>query len=213
MPHADHYRNGVKLVSATELMSIINKPFLDKWKESLCSFQNGQCGFVRAKQVAEEASDLGNKVHEEVANWLTDGSLLNPSEWTSKIILKLSEAGIKKYLIEPESTLLDAESNLAGSPDFVGEDKDGKKFIGDLKIKNSLDTLTALQGVAYRYLIRRKHNEDINTMAVVWAKKKTKGMLVEIVMIDLNEWQDDWIALTKLWNRLNPSRKVVVHDK
>lgn len=219
MPHQDHYRNGVKLVSVTELMSIINKPFLEKWKRGLCSFQMGQCGFVAAEQVADEAADLGNKVHEDVAEYLKNNEMAK-TPWGFKIAEKLKEMGVQKYLIDPESTLIDQESGLAGSPDFVGTleneflpplfSSDG--FIGDLKIKNSLDPLTGMQGCGYRYLIKRMHGVDISQMLVIWAKKKTKSQLVEAVWIDLNDWYEDWKALVKLWNRLNPKRIVTIHE-
>lgn len=214
MAHVDRYHNGKKLVSATELLQVINKPFLERWKESLCSFQNGQCGFERARQVAEEAGDLGNKVHEYVEQYLKGQTVETTGEagdWAHKILLLYGTHTVTPSVIEPEETLIDTESGLAGSPDHVIM-WDGKLYIADLKIKNQLDPLTAMQGCAYRYLIRRLKGVDIKEMLVIHAKKKTVSKIVEPVFIDLTEWEEDWKALVRLWNRINPSRKVTVHD-
>lgn len=217
MAHVDRYHNGKKLVSATELLQVINKPFLEKWKQGLCSFQMGQCGFERAKQIAEEAGDLGNKVHEYIEAYLKSGGNSSPfdeteaAKWAAKITKLYIEHGVKPHLIEPEETLIDNESGLAGSPDHVIM-WDGNPYIADLKIKNQLDPLTALQGCAYRYLIRRLKGQDIKEMLVIHAKKKTVSKIVEPVFIDLDPWMEDWKALVKLWNRLSPSRKVTIFE-
>lgn len=216
MPHVDIYRNGKKLVSVTELTTIINKPFLEKWKEGLCNPNESICGFSKARQVAEEAADLGNEVHEQFAMWLSGSPLAEVSPWFLKLREKAEELQLRKYLIEPETTLKDEESNLAGSPDFVGRTaeviKQGEMahqdFIGDLKIKNSLDVLTGMQGAGYRYLLKRKHRVDINTMLILWAQKKSKNMTVKPVLIDLDKWVEPWKHLVGMWNVLNPGRKV-----
>lgn len=221
MAHKDHYRNGVKLVSVTELQKIISKPFLDTWRESLC--QKGLvCGFDAAKAVAEEASELGNRVHEDVAACITSGySYVPQTEWGAKINLKLQEMGVKKYLMAPEATILDVESNLAGSPDFVGQSSfysadEGLEvitsFIGDIKIKNTLDILTGMQGAGYRYLIKRRYKEDINKMLIMWGQKKTVGQKVKPIWIDLNEWTMPFQALVTVWNTLNPKRRVTLFN-
>lgn len=207
MPHKDYYHNGIKLVSATELQSIIHKPFLDKWRESLCTLENGQCGFIRAKQIAEEAADLGNQIHEDVADWFNGDS--PKTDWGLKIIVELNKMHVKKYLIDPETHLIDNESNLSGSPDFIGTDEN-KTFIGDLKIKNQLDSLTGMQGAAYRYLIKRLYNVDINRMLILWAQKKSKNMTVKPVWINLDEWVEPWKSLVNIWNCLYPKRRVVL---
>ncbi len=212
--HIDHYHNGKRLVSVTELQSLIDKPFLNKWRESLCECPahkkgDGICGFVHANKVAKEAAELGNKVHKEVAAYLQVGSSAVLQPWSKAIIERLSEMHIEKHLIEPETVLVDKDSNLSGSPDFVGASED-QVFIGDLKIKNQLDILTALQGCGYRYLIKRLYQVDISTMVVLWAKKKSKTMEVEPVWYDLNEHMDTWHSLIKMWNYTHSNRQVAI---
>lgn len=215
MAHVDRYHNGKKLVSATELQSVINKPFLEKWKESLCCPQQGQCGFIRAKQVAEEAGDLGNEVHRLVEEYLKGVEVsqsLNADAvgWATKIVALYKGHKVEPYLLAPEETLIDYESGLAGSPDAVIM-WDGKPYISDLKIKNQLDALTGMQGMAYRYLIKRLKGVDISEMLVIHAKKRTVSKIVEPIIIDLNLWVEPWKHLVGIWNVVNPSRKVVVH--
>lgn len=208
MPHKDFYRNGQKLVSVTELQRIIAKPFLDTWKESLCV--SGQvCGFDAARHVAEEASEMGNKTHEYVEMWLK-GFPVEPNEWGCRIVDKIVEMGISKCLIDPEQSIVDEESGLAGSPDFIGTCASEGIFIGDLKIKNSLDTLTGLQGAGYRYLIRRKFDVDINKMLILWAQKKSVKQTIKAVVIPLDPWVKPFEALVELWNTINQKRKVTL---
>lgn len=215
MPHVNHYYNGKRLVSVTELLTVINKPFLKKWTESLCDYQNGKCGFKEAQKVAEEAGNLGNAVHEQIEGWFKKGPMVEGAYevnmWSDKIIAHYQSKNVKPYLIEAEENLLDTESNLAGSPDHIIE-YDGMNVIADLKIKNSLDPLTALQGCGYRYLLKRKKNVDINKMLVIWCKKKTVGKLIEPIMFNLDEFTHYWKSLVDMWNMVNPSRKVVIHE-
>ncbi len=208
MVHLDHWHNGKKLVSVTELQRLIAKPFLDKWKQGLCV--PGQvCGFERAKQIADEAADVGNKTHEYIEHWLKGLPLVSDDLWGKKIADKITELGLIRAVVAPEEIIIDNESGLAGSPDFVCRDRE-RVYIGDLKIKNSLDNLTGLQGAGYRYLIRRKHNVDIDKMLILWAQKRTKGLTVKPVLIDLNLWVEPFKALVTLWNVVNPSREVAL---
>lgn len=212
MPHIDHYRNGVKLVSVTELQKIISKPYLETWKESLC--QKGLvCGFDAAKAIAEEASELGNKVHEDMEAWFR--GVAPVTDWGKKIAAHFTEAHVQAAFIAPEESLIDTESGLAGSPDAVirGIWKDYRGYaISDYKIKNQLDMLTGMQGAGYRYLLRCKYNVDINKMLVMWCQKKTVGLKVKPVWIDLNEWTEPFKHLVAMWNVLNPKRRVVIHE-
>lgn len=210
MAHKDHYYNGSRLVSATELVSIIDKPFLHRWRESLCCPQSGVCGFERGRQIADEAATLGIEVHEHVEKYLK-GEPITETEWGANIVSKLKQHVIKPYLIEPEETLIDNESGLAGSPDFVAV-WDDEPVIGDVKVKNQLDENTDDQGCAYRYLIHRKFGIWIDKMRILWCKKRTKSKLVEIVDIDLKANYDNWLALVKRWNKANPKRRVTIYD-
>lgn len=206
MPHKDIYRNGVKLVSVTELQRIVAKPYLDTWKESLCV--PGQvCGFDAARHVAEEAADMGNKTHEYVELTLKGIPPPSPDAWGARIVDKINEMGISKCLLDPEETIIDEESGLAGSPDFIGTCNEGM-FIGDLKVKNQIDANTDDQGCGYRYLIRRKFDVDIKKMLIFWCQKKSVKQTVKPVWIDLDSNQAAWEALVMRWNKANPKRSV-----
>jgi hypothetical protein len=219
MVHKDVWRNGQRLVSVTELQSIINKPFLEPWKISLCecpAHKNKNeklCGFIHAKKVVEEASELGNLVHEEVERYLNAGDEYSQTVWTPKIIEQLKLVKAKPVLIRPEQSMIDEESGLAGSPDGVFE-VDCPEYkgivIGDNKIKNSLDSLTGMQGAGYRYLLKRKHGVDVNKMLIFWAQKKLVTPKVKLVWIDLDEWQEPFKHLVELWNVINPKRRVTL---
>lgn len=235
MTHQDIWNNGVKVVSATTLPSIIGKDFLDKWRIKLCQckthtgtnksdfkdvelailnqFGVGHCGYVYADQVKDDAADLGNEVHKLMEVWLKTGNIGEASSsalmWADKIIEIYKQNNVKPYLILPEATLVDYESNLSGSPDFVNE-WNGEPEIDDFKIKNQLDKLTGMQGMAYRYLIRRKFNKDIRWMRVLWCQKENVGKQVKPILIDLDEWEKPWKSLVDVWNVLHPKRKVTL---
>ena len=234
IPHIDTYRNGIKLVSATELPSLIGKPFLSKWQQKLCQcrthreakktafkqvekealekFGEGHCGLVYADYVKDAAGDLGNEVHKIIEYWFNDIEIDAANEagaWAKKIINVCQQHNVKPSVIKPEEVLIDAESGLAGSPDLIME-WDGRIEIGDYKIKNQLDDLTGMQGCAYRYLIRRLHNVDIRYMRIFHCRKAHKDQDVKDVLIDLDEWTESWIGLTKVWNKLNPKREVKI---
>lgn len=237
MVHQDIFRNGKKLVSVTELTHIIAKPFLEPWKLKLChckthatakksafkpmeqkaleQFGQGHCGNVYADAVKDGAGDLGNEVHELVEQYFQGfipdtTARTEASVWAEKIIATYKEHNVKPAIIKPEENMIDADSGLAGSPDTIGE-WDGRIEILDTKIKNSLDELTGMQGMGYRYLLNRKFNKDIRYMRAIWCQKATVGQLVKPVLIDLNEWIEPWRALVCLWNTINPRRLVYLH--
>lgn len=234
MGHVDVYRGGRKLVSVTQLQSIIAKPYLEMWRNKLCQCKThalakktafkdaetdawtmlggGHCGFMYAEIVKTEAAELGTRVHKEVEEWFTTGQVLDSwANWTLPVIQLYEQHHAEPTIIRPEETLIDEESGLAGSPDQVLQ-WDGRNVIGDIKIKNQLDSLTGLQGAGYRYLLRRLKNVDINEMMVIWAKKEAKGFQVDAVSINLDEWMKPFKSLVDMWNVLNPKRMVKVLD-
>lgn len=199
-------------MSVTELQQIISKPFLEKWKKSLCQ-QGIVCGFDAAKAVAEEAAALGTQVHEDVEAWFRG---VEPQTlWGQKIVAQYKEAHAQAVLIAPEESMIDEESGLAGSPDAVirGVWADYKgTAISDLKIKNQLDTLTGMQFAGYRYLLRRKTGVDVNKGLIMWCQKKSKGQTVKPVWIDLDLWTEPFKTLVDMWNILNVKRQVRLHE-
>lgn len=198
--HQDLFHKGKKLVSVTQLQAIVSKPFLELWKQSLC--EENVCGFVAAKKIAEEAAEFSNVIHEEVAEYLNSGKEPS-SEWGIKIVNKMKEGEVKKHLLAPEETLRCNEALLSGSPDMVCEGF-GKVFIGDNKIKKSMDLATGAQLYGYRLLIRKNLGVDISVGAVFFGNKKT-GKL-DLKWIDLDDWKKYFEALVTVWNRHNPSR-------
>lgn len=241
MVHQDIYRNGIKLVSVTELQSIISKShFLDLWRIKLCHCKihikenkskltdierkiindSGidACGYIYGDKLKDTAGALGTEVHDLVERWLKNPSLewvkCSNEEallWANKIVEIYKQNNVKPYIIKPEQNLIDTESNLAGSPDTVAYWNNRPEIL-DTKIKNNLDELTALQGCGYRYLLNRLYNKDVRYMRPIWCQKKTKNQLVKYdIVYDLDEWMEDWYALVRLWNRLNSNRKVTLH--
>lgn len=236
MVHKDVWRNGVKLVSATEIPAIIGKYFLDLWRIKLCQckthkgtnkspfkkselivldkFGPHHCGYVYAEQVKDNAGDLGNDVHELVECWfnaIPHRDTIGPEaiEWATKIVTLYKQHNVTPKLIIPEGKMIDEASGLIGSADTIGE-WDGRLEILDTKIKNNLDELTGMQGMAYRYLIRRIYGVDIRFMRVIWCRKEHKDRDVKDVLIDLDEWVEPWKALITVWNKLNKKRQVKI---
>lgn len=235
MPHVDVWRNNKKLVSVTQLTTVIAKPFLDTWRIKLChckthatakktvfkpaeqealeKFGQGHCGNVYADCVRDNAGDLGNEVHSLIEQWFNgiDVSVLPKTEsaiWAHKIIEIYQAHKVKPAIIAPEECIIDAESNLAGSPDTIGE-WDGRIEILDTKIKNSLDDLTAMQGCGYRYLLKEMKGVDVRYMRPIWCDKSLVNKQVKTDLIyDLDEWMPHWYSLVDLWNVLNPKRMV-----
>lgn len=235
MPHIDVFHNGVKLVSATQLPALVAKPFLEVWRTKLCQckthelakktkfkpseeealakFGKGHCGLVYADNVKDDAAVLGNEVHSIVEEWFKTGNLqrslwsVEGYTWAEKIVALYKLHNVKPVIILPEENIVDEESNLAGSPDTIGE-WDGRVEILDTKIKNQLDDLTAMQGCAYRYLLKRKFGVDIRYMRAIWCQKSTVGKLVKDVLFDLDDWMESWKGLVLVWNKLHSKRQV-----
>ena len=155
--HRDEKR---KVKSVTEILSLINEPYIANWANSL--------GFKRISYSKElqRYADSGTKVHGEIEDFLTNGTCLIPDkEYTIGFLSFLN--WYKNTIIETQSCI-DVKlieqaimgKYFCGTLDalmVIG----GKLHVVDFKTSANISYKHFMQLSAYNYLLRRLDNPII----------------------------------------------------
>ena len=165
-PHAEALKNGLLMPSVTNVIDVMNKPFLQTWyakraAEDAVQVNTTHPGLMESKpaeaikwiagaalRTSNSAAELGDKVHEAV-EVLANGET---PEITPDI--KGHVKSWEKFVLEqaPNFKFLEATAygktpeghQYAGTADFIAE-INGKLYVGDYKTGKSIHTEAALQ--------------------------------------------------------------------
>jgi len=217
MARPDAYNDG--FVSVTEVIGILNKPFLVPWASKVTAERIKSCltdtkrswtldeaieaGKQEAIAVRDSAGSTGTKIHKCVEEYLA----------TLKISDELSEAELqifnefKKYVDEQDLRVVLQEEPIyhnsllfAGTPDLIC--RVGKKKpleIRDWKIKTKVDRYElGLQLGGYSILCREKFGESPKRAEGFCVNRSGKAFK-PIVFEDLAEWEQKFKNLLQVY--------------
>ncbi len=147
-----YYLDGVKMTGVTTILGVIAKPALIPWAVKTCAdyimdnCERHEDGWLVSekdlkeaksahRKKKESAGDVGTLVHDAVENYVKNGEIPELPENIMKMFNEFKDWYDEgKYtLIESEKKLYSEKHFYAGTVDLVIEDKDGRRFIADIK--------------------------------------------------------------------------------
>lgn len=224
-PHADALRNGLLMPSVTNVIDVLNKPFLQTWyakraAEDAVQVNTTHPGLMESKpqdaikwiagaalRTSNSAAELGDKVHEAV-EVLANGEV---PEITPDIkgYVKSWEDFVSEQ--NPNFRFLEATAygkigsglKYAGTADFIAE-FNGKLYVGDYKTGKSIHTEAALQLSALAHA-REIYDEVLDQMIPM--PKIDGGLVVHLtangyklhVVEDLAKPYEVFVQLRNVW--------------
>lgn len=174
MPH----REIKGIPSVTQILSVMDKPFLKRWY--------GTLGWEECERIKNESADYGTKIHEYVSRHLK-GEVVEGVTLVSVFASHYKELGRKAIEVEPEEPYQSKKYGYQGTFDWVEKDADGTLVIADLKITGRIYKEMGLQLAAYAQLYNEKHGTKIVTGRIYRLDKKT-GKLQIKEFVDLPKY-------------------------
>lgn len=201
MGHKDTILNGVKLPSVTEILGVIRKPYLERWRGAL---GNRECDAIQ-----KQSTDIGHKFHEAVEKDLQGIAITLEPEVAKMFFVWKEWADKNKLNCLPEhieKTVISTEHQYAGSPDAIGFiNNDPTLILFDWKTSNRVDFCEyAMQLSAYAQAIKETLGIELKDGRIVRVDKpfKVEKITLEDILIeDLPSHFDDFLAAKRLFNR------------
>jgi hypothetical protein len=171
MPHKRiKNKRGKDIPSVTEIIGILDKPFLRYWY--------GKLGTEECEKIKRESAEYGTSLHEQISLWLK-GVVPLTEEYGA-----LAQAFIRSYNrdpveVEPEEPYVSKKYGYQGTFDWVEKDADGTLVIADLKVTGAMHKEHGLQLAAYANLYNEKHGTDINYGRIYRLDKKTGKLQIK----------------------------------
>ena len=218
--------SGRQLPSVTSVLKVFNKPGLMYWMAKMqrtsdaALAEKSKTGKAAAKLILAntkptedsvgKATDIGNQAHAAI-EWVLRKKLGLPvgdKPVLSGEALACYEScrdWFKREGITPlgtERVLYDMDLGVAGTMDFYGEDKKGKKFLLDWKTGNRIYPEAYLQNVAYRHMAKRMKMPSSYGLIVRLPKE---GGEPEVVRVPKEYTFDDFVTTLncwKIWRRM-----------
>jgi hypothetical protein len=218
--------NDQQYPSVTTVLSVFNKPALQFWyakqqreKDALiaagCKTGKQAAKLIlankqAAKETLEKAVNIGNQAHAAI-EWVLRKKLgLHVGEkpvleGEARACYESCRDWFKSEGITPlgtERTLHDDELGVAGTMDFYGEDRKGRKFLLDWKTGNRIYPEAFLQNVAYRHMAKRMKMPSAYGVIVRLPKE---GGEPEVKRVPEEYTIEDFkaaLAAWKIWRRM-----------
>lgn len=194
--------NGEKYPSVTTILSVIRKPFLERWR--------GNLGNHEADRVSREAADYGTAVHAAL-HAINLGEKLQVEENIS-ILTDAYEQWKEEHIervISSEIMVANHDLRYAGTADALVQLRgDSFPTILDYKTSNYVGKEWALQLSAYREALLAEYG-SIRRMILQFPKKDQAG---ELYIHEYTNHDTDWnafMAAHTLWHMLEGKTNLV----
>ena len=197
-----YHLDGERLPSVTQILGVIRKPGLEKWR--------GDLGNAEADRIGREAADFGTRVHsacELIAKGQYD--TLGTFDFDEDLLPFVGEyvgwfnANVREVLA-CETRLASVTHRYAGTVDLVAVLMTGETAVIDLKTSSMVDSGFGLQLEAYRRALMEQDGIEPTRRLVVQMPRKKPGHL-EVHEFEPETALDDWRAFLSasiLWHRL-----------
>lgn len=199
MPHSDYFLNGKRIPSVTEIISILNKPFLVEWSNKL-----GLKG-INVNEVLLESQEIGTDFHEAIANYFKkklDISKIKPEvkEMLKKFLRWRKIKDIMPMLIE--YPLISTRYEYGGCIDLVAVLEDDLTLL-DFKTSKRIYPIYRLQLAGYWQLLS-ENGIEIKQAGIIKVPRASSSPIEEIYFRDLQQEMDYFIILAETYKKLLP---------
>lgn len=200
MPHKDHVdKSGNILPSVTQVLDIVNKPYLCLWY--------GKLGIKKATALKEAAGLYGRNVHAGIEAHITNTPVqleLSPIEKTS---IESALEWVETSSFQPikvEFSYTSDNLGFGGTCDAIGYFKPDSEhlYVIDWKTSNNMGSTYGMQLAAYAMLFQESSKyEEPMSGGILHISKKRKGVEFH-EFPDLSGYKKAFLAALKLYNHV-----------
>lgn len=203
--HSEHEK---KWPSVTQVLSVVDKPFLRLWY--------GRLGTAECERIKKEAGEFGHRIHELIEQFLQNTSghineMLSNREMQMIRTFSSWRDQSRFKPLEIERKVESKEFEYHGTLDSIGTfgSNANTPFILDWKTSSKIDDLYGCQLAAYAHAYKEETGVEILTGGVVRLEKDpTKLKQIEVkTFIDLPRYFKVFGACLTVYNFLHPNKR------
>lgn len=177
MGHSPTVINGIEYPSVTEIIGILNKPGLSRWREWK--------GTKEADRISNEAADIGRQVHAAIEKFLTGGTVTfcgADDKVKPPFVAWFEWWKTANYEIRAQELKVISKKHLyGGTLDCILQHKEtGHTVVVDWKVSNNDDRIRWLQLAGYAQAYFEETGIKILTGLIVRIDKKGKVHVKEV---------------------------------
>lgn len=159
MPHTE----VADTPSVTQIINIIDKPFLLRWYASK--------GWDECERIKKEAAELGTFVHDAITRYIKqEAPLISTAARANAMVSQFIEwhrdIKLEPLVIEPKQPLESVKYHFQGTPDCIGI-FNGRVTVLDWKTSSRMSLTNGLQLAAYAYLYSEVYKVSMPTLGVI----------------------------------------------
>jgi hypothetical protein len=194
-----YFIDGVEAPSVTQILGIINKPFLLKWY--------GKLGNAECERIVRESQELGHRFHESIESYFRGEELAElPRREAEMFALFRGWALESKFT--PTELELHVESKAHGyhgTCDTFGTFSDGVLMVGDWKTSGSISDDYGLQLAAYAQAYKETTGIEVTEGFILRVDKKDSAkMPLEIKRFtNLPKYFETFLHCKQVWDFVN----------
>lgn len=200
MGHREKYFIGdVQAPSVTEVLSIIRKPFLEKWR--------GKLGNEECDRIMRESQELGHRFHSAVEAYFRGEEIEELPQREAEMFALFRGWALDSKFSPMELELhLESKTHLYhGTCDVIGKFEDGSIVIGDWKTSSSISDDYGMQLSAYAQAFKETTGTNITEGFILRVDKKAGAKCpIEVKRFsDLPKYFDAFLSCKKVWDFVN----------
>jgi len=199
MPHSPYILDGEPIPSVTEVISVINKPFLYAWF--------AKHGWKECERIKREAGELGSRLHDCIERYL-QGELIEVSGREGEMFEKFRQWKESNDFrpVELEKKVVSRQHRYHGTFDALGTFGDSTELIiCDWKTSSQISDEYALQLSAYAAAYEEETGIGVTRGLVVRMDKKasSKKQFEVKEFNGLPKYFDVFLSCLDVWNFVN----------
>ncbi len=190
---------GEEAPSVTQVLNIINKPFLHLWR--------GKLGNAECDRIVRESQETGHLVHEAIESYFRGEDIPDLPQKEAKMF-----SLVKGWALESKFTPTELELHVKsekygyhGTMDAIGKFDDGLLVITDWKTSSGINDEYAIQLSAYAQAYKEETGTEVTDGCIVRVdKKETAKVPFEIKRFtELPKYFSVFLACLDVWRFVN----------
>lgn len=187
--------NGVEAPSVTQVLGIVRKEFLEKWR--------GKLGNKECDRIMHESQEIGHRIHDAIECYFRGEEIPELPQVEAKMFALFKGWALKTRFtpIELELTLENKQYGYHGATDAIGTfGADEQIWIWDWKTSSKVDDLYGAQLAAYAAAYSELTGKFVNAGGIVRLDKKKEGVIEVKEFPDLKPYFEIFLHALELYN-------------